>query len=254
MGPMEEVDDEHVDGDIATLEFTGHVKHLVLVPVAQLALPESQPPFGHDRRMACRIGVMALDFGRGFSGRDPVVELTGGFRLPACAVLAEFRGADGGVVPQEAVSRGGHHERDLMEQLRTVRCGKTEFAQAFRMPGTGIVLTEHVGGHHKIAVGQGGHTGVFIDGNRDRIPSFMMLVEQSPIRVIDGHFLRCTNPHTVHAPRFDAQGLAFAPPFKRMPIDFHSHGSLSFHLASLSRPNHNFVEPVHIAKITQSAT
>ena len=144
--------------------------------------------------------------------------------------------------------------RHLMEQLRTVRCGKTEFAQAFRMPGTGIVLTEHVGGHHKIAVGQGGHTGVFIDGNRDRIPSFMMLVEQSPIRVIDGHFLRCTNPHTVHAPRFDAQGLAFAPPFKRMPIDFHSHGSLSFHLASLSRPNHNFVEPVHIAKITQSVT
>ena len=135
--------------------------------------------------------------------------------------------------------------RHLMEQLLSVHRGKTEFAQAFRMPGTGIVLAEHVGGHHKIAVGQGGHAGVFIDGNRDRIPSFMMLVEQTPI-------LRCTDPHTVHAPRFDAQGLAFAPPFKRMPIDFHSHGSLSFHSASLSQPNHNFVEPVHIAKITQS--
>ena len=59
MRPVEEVDDQHVDGYVSALEFPGYFQNLVLVPVAEFALPESQSPF---RRFRCLQGCGAMLF------------------------------------------------------------------------------------------------------------------------------------------------------------------------------------------------
>jgi len=75
MRPVEEVDDQHVDGYVSALEFPGYFQNLVLVPVAEFALPESQSPFRHFRCVPCGVGVVAFDFGWLISRGHPVVKL-----------------------------------------------------------------------------------------------------------------------------------------------------------------------------------
>ena len=109
--PMEEVDDDQVDRDVAALELAGGLKQLLLVPVAQLALPEAQAPLRHDGRVAGGVGVLALDLRRGVAGGDPVVDLVAGRCLPLRAGFGERGAADRRIVPQEAVALRGDDER-----------------------------------------------------------------------------------------------------------------------------------------------
>ena len=118
--------------------------------------------------------------------------------------------------------------RQFTEELDSVRRGEAEFAQAFRMARARVAFAEHVGRHHKVAVGQGRDAGAFVDGHFDRILGLMVFVEQTPIHVIDGHLLRGPDPHAIRTPGFDAQGFAFASPFECASVGFHSHGTPSF--------------------------
>ena len=110
--PVEEINDDDIDGNAAALELACHVQHLLLIPVAQLALPETETPFGHRRCMTGGVGILPLDVLWLVADSDPIIELTGGLGHPTGAVLGEFRGADCRVVPQEPIAGGGHNERD----------------------------------------------------------------------------------------------------------------------------------------------
>ena len=109
--PVEEVDDDYVNGKLALFVFPGDLQHLLLIPVAQLALPESQSVFGHHGHRAGRFGIGLFDLGGGIPGGHPVVQLLGAVGDPLGAVAAEGGAADGRIVPQEAVSAAGQHKR-----------------------------------------------------------------------------------------------------------------------------------------------
>ena len=110
MGPVEEIDDDNVNGKALPLVFPGHVQKLLLGLIAQLALPEAQPIFGHHGHGAGNGPVGLYQFGRGIAGYNPVIQRLGGESLKAGDVFSENRPADGGVVPQQPVSQGGNHK------------------------------------------------------------------------------------------------------------------------------------------------
>ena len=108
--PVEEVHDDHVHGDAAAVVLARDVQELLLVPIAQLALPEAQAVLGHLGRVADGVGVLALDVAGGVAGADPVVHLLGALGGPLHEVAAKARPADGGIVPEEAVALVGEHK------------------------------------------------------------------------------------------------------------------------------------------------
>ena len=108
--PVEEVHHDHVHRDAAAVVLARDGEQLLLVPVAQLALPEAQAVLGHGGGVTHGVGVGGLDLGGGIAGADPVVHLPGAVGDPLHQVFAKARAADGGVVPQEAVALAGQHE------------------------------------------------------------------------------------------------------------------------------------------------
>ena len=111
VGPVEEIDDDEIERDLAALELARHIEQLLLVPVAQLALPEAHAPLGHRRRMPGRVGVLGLDLRIGAARGDPIVDLIGGLRRPLGTVAAERGAPDRRIVPQEPVALGGDDKR-----------------------------------------------------------------------------------------------------------------------------------------------
>ena len=112
LGPVEEVRDDHVQRQAAALVLAGHLEQLLLVPVAQLALPETEAVLRHHRGVAGRVRVRRRDLGGGVARGHPVVELFRGLGEPLGAVHGEGGAPDRGVVPEESIPRAGHHERD----------------------------------------------------------------------------------------------------------------------------------------------
>ena len=107
MRPVEKVADNDVNREIAALVFACHFQELFLVPVAQLALPETEAVLGHHGREAGGPGIVQADIRRLIPGGYPVVQLLGGIRMPDGAVIAEGNGADRRIVPEESVTAAG---------------------------------------------------------------------------------------------------------------------------------------------------
>ena len=104
---MEKVADNDVNREIAALVFARHFQELFLVPVAQLALPETEAVLRHHGREAGGAGIVQADIRRLIPGGHPVVQLLGGIRMPDRAVIAEGNGADRRIVPEESVTAAG---------------------------------------------------------------------------------------------------------------------------------------------------
>ena len=109
---MEEVRDDHRQGQLPTAVLPDDVEQLLLVQVPQLALPEPGGPLGKNRRMTYGVGVALQDVGRRRPGRHPVVEPWRGIGDPARGVLGELHAPDRRAVPQEPVAAAGQVEGD----------------------------------------------------------------------------------------------------------------------------------------------
>ena len=107
---MEEVADDHVNGQPPALILPGHLQQLLLIPVAQLALPEAQTVFGHHGHGAGHGSIGVYQIGGRVAHGEPVVHLLGAVGLPLGSVLSEGHAAHGGVVPEEAVTPIRQHE------------------------------------------------------------------------------------------------------------------------------------------------
>ena len=108
--PMEKVYHDDIQGNPAPLIFPGHLQHLLLGAVAQLALPQAQGilrEFGSPSRDS---GIVLQDGLRIVVRRDPVVQLLGQAAVPLGIVGSEHHLADSGIVPQEAVTFAGDIE------------------------------------------------------------------------------------------------------------------------------------------------
>ncbi|CAH0321334.1 hypothetical protein SRABI106_04379 [Rahnella aquatilis] len=103
--PVEEVDDNHRNRQIAPPVFTRHLQHFLLRTVAQFALPETGRVFRHLRRSAGRAAILMQDVSGLVSGGDPVIHLLRDLRFPAGNVFAECRLANRRIVPQHAVTQ-----------------------------------------------------------------------------------------------------------------------------------------------------
>ena len=99
VGPVIEVDHDDVQGDIPFLVFTGNGKHLLLIIVAQLALPESKTVFGHHGRFSGCVGISFFYFSRSVACSDPVVQLFTGAGSPLCRIRAEMDISHSGIIP-----------------------------------------------------------------------------------------------------------------------------------------------------------
>ena len=99
VGPVIEVDHDDVQGDIPFLVFTGNGKHLLLIIVAQLALPEAKTVFGHHGRFSGCVGISFFYFGRSVACSDPVVQLFTGAGSPLCRIRAEMDISHSGIIP-----------------------------------------------------------------------------------------------------------------------------------------------------------
>ena len=109
-GPVEKVADDHVHRDASSLILPRHVQKLLLIPVAQLALPEAKAVLRHLGSGSHRPSIGLLDLVRRIPRRDPVIHLLRAFRIPFRGVGSEAHPADGRIVPQETVSQVGKHE------------------------------------------------------------------------------------------------------------------------------------------------
>ncbi len=108
--PVEEVHHDGVQREAHRLVLAGDGHQLILGAVAQLALPVAHAVFGHHGGAAGGGGVVVFDLRGGVAAGDEVVQLLGGAGRPFGAVGAEGGGADGRVVPQEAIAPAGHEE------------------------------------------------------------------------------------------------------------------------------------------------
>ena len=112
VGPVEVVGHDDRERQPAPLVLPGHAEQLVLVPVAELALPEAGRPVREHGRPSGHAGVPAQHVRGLVRGGDPVVPLAGGLADPPRGRRAQLDPADPRVVPQEAVTQAGHEERD----------------------------------------------------------------------------------------------------------------------------------------------
>lgn len=99
VGPVIEVNHDDVQGDIPFLVFTGNGKHLLLIIVAQLALPEAKTVFGHHGRFSGCVGISFFYFSRSVACSDPVVQLFTGAGSPLCRIRAEMDISHSGIIP-----------------------------------------------------------------------------------------------------------------------------------------------------------
>ena len=109
-GPVEEIHHDRVQGQAHGLVLAGDGHQLILGAVAQLALPVAHAVLGHHGSAAGGGGVVVLNLRRSVAAGDVVVQLLGGAGRPLGAVGGEGGGADGRVVPQEAIAAAGDEE------------------------------------------------------------------------------------------------------------------------------------------------
>ncbi len=103
-GPVEEIDDQHVEPQLAPGVLARDGQQLVLRLVPQLALPEAEAILGHRRRETRRAPV-GLDnlLGR-LADDNPDVELLRGSSLEGHGVRSKDRTSDGWVVPEQPIT------------------------------------------------------------------------------------------------------------------------------------------------------
>ena len=146
--PVEVVADDHRERQAAALVLAGDLEQLVLVPVAQLGLPETGGPLRqHGGQPRCP-RIAADDVGRRRARRHPVVDLPGCVCGPPRAVGAQLDAADPRHVPQEPIASAGKSERhrDLGIALDEVDDGPLLVQQAV------LVLAEPVQALRRVGV------------------------------------------------------------------------------------------------------
>ena len=111
LGPVEVIDDDHRQRDAQLPVFPGHLQHLLLPLVAQLALPEAQGVFRDHRGVARQVRQLFAGL-PGAAGNDHVVHRFGAVAAPAGPVEAQLHRAGGGHVPKKPVAQGGIDVRD----------------------------------------------------------------------------------------------------------------------------------------------
>ena len=109
-GPVDEVGDDHGQGQAAALVLACDIHEFFLADVAQFRLPQAQCPLGDAGRVTDCVGVGLEDFLGGIAHAHPVVDPLAALGDPAGAFFGEFDAADGGVVPQETVALVGEDE------------------------------------------------------------------------------------------------------------------------------------------------
>ena len=108
---MEVVADDYRERQAAALVLAGDIEEFVLVPVAQLGLPETGRPLRQHGGQARYSRIAADDVGRCGACRHPVVDLPGSVRGPPRAVGTQLDSAHSRHVPQEPVTSAGKSER-----------------------------------------------------------------------------------------------------------------------------------------------
>ena len=145
---MEEIADDHRERQTPPLVLARDLEELVLVPVAQLGLPEAGGPFRQHRRKARGAYEVAHDVGRRRPRRDPVVNLPRCVGDPPRAVGAQLDPANARHVPEEPVTPAGESERhrDLGVALEEVHDGTLLVQQAV------LVLSQPVEALYRVGV------------------------------------------------------------------------------------------------------
>ena len=110
--PVIVVDHENIQRNAAFFVLARHVQNLLLIVVAQLALPEAQAVLRHHRNFTNGICEVLLDLRRSIACGYPVVELFCGARQPFGRVRSEMYFADRCIVPQEAVAKARYIKRN----------------------------------------------------------------------------------------------------------------------------------------------
>ena len=110
--PVIIVDDQHIQRDVSLLVLPGNVQNLLLIVIAQFALPEAKSVLRHHRDSSCRQRVFFLNLLWIVPGCDPVVQLFCAFCHPLRGIGPEMHLSDRRIVPQESITEAGHIERD----------------------------------------------------------------------------------------------------------------------------------------------
>ena len=103
--PVIVVDHKNIQRNAAFFVLARHVQNLLLVVVAQLALPEAKAVLRHHRNFTNGICKVLFNFCRGIACGYPVVELLCGACQPFRCVRSEMNLTDRCIVPQEAVAK-----------------------------------------------------------------------------------------------------------------------------------------------------
>ena len=107
---MEEVYNDGIHGQAALFVFPCHIQDLLLVAVAQFALPVTETEFRHHGAAPGSERVVLFDLHRSIAGSDIVIQFFGAFCIPFGFVGRKGSGADGRIVPEEAIAAAGDEE------------------------------------------------------------------------------------------------------------------------------------------------
>ena len=118
--PVIVVDHKNIQRNAAFFVLARHVQNLLLVVVAQLALPEAKAVLRHHRNFTNGICKVLFNFCRGIACGYPVVELLCGACQPFRCVRSEMNLTDRCIVPQEAVAKARYIKRNARLRI-TVR-------------------------------------------------------------------------------------------------------------------------------------
>ena len=102
--PVIVVDHKNIQRNAAFFVLARHVQNLLLVVVAQLALPQAHTVLREFRRAAGHCGVIFQDLFRCIGCGQPVVHIFGRACSPFGVVLSEGYLSDSRIVPQHTIS------------------------------------------------------------------------------------------------------------------------------------------------------
>ena len=110
--PVIIVDDKDIQRNAAFFVLACHIQYLLLIVVAQFALPEAKAVLRHHRNFTNGICKVLFNFRRGITCGYPVVELLCGACQPFRCVRSEMNLTDRCIVPQEAVAKARYIKRN----------------------------------------------------------------------------------------------------------------------------------------------
>ena len=110
MLPVEEINHNHIERNLTTTILARHIQHLLLVPVAKLALPEPKTIFWHHGDISSHFRVGFLNLCGSVTSHDPVVQGTGTVGLETHGVYSEDGSSNPRVIPQKAIPARGNRE------------------------------------------------------------------------------------------------------------------------------------------------